>query len=117
MCKVSLALLLQNDNTTKIHKGLFELLSVFLRKALLKNLGNRFDELLGLRRNNTSVIVNRQVVYDTYVNERQVGNHSLDLPNNLGLSSSIERLKLDVEHCLFFGLLLFRYVMVCIWLL
>ena len=45
--KVSLTLLQDND-TTEIHKGLFELFGVLLGETFLKDLGNRLDELLGL---------------------------------------------------------------------
>ena len=45
--KVSLTLLPNND-TTNIHKGLFELFGVLLGKTFLKDFGDGLDELLGL---------------------------------------------------------------------
>lgn len=46
----------------------------------------------------------------TYVYQSEVGHQRLDLPDDLGLGTSIERLELNVEHRLFFGLLLYTLV-------
>ena len=47
----------------------------------------------------------------THLNEGEVGYHSLDLTDDLGLRSSIERLELDVEYGLLLGLLLLRLLL------
>ena len=92
-------------------KHLFDLLCILFGDTLLEQLRDRLDELFGLNRD--QMIIREKNVHtperkesgaDTHLDEGEVRHNRLDLFNDLRLGTSVERLELHVENCLFLRL-------------